>query len=131
MLERELPALDRLDRVARAKDVEIRHRAQRGQMFDRLMRRAVLPESDRVMGHHVDHAFPRERAEADRGTAIIREHEERARIGNNAAVQRHAIHRRGHPVLTHAVMDKATGIIAGREDCHAFGPGIVGAGQVG
>src|SRR5262249_59502066 len=66
MLERELPALDRLDRIAWTEDVEVRHGAQRGQMFYWLVRRPVLPEPGRIVRPHVGHAFPPERRRGQR-----------------------------------------------------------------
>ena len=53
------------------------------------------------------------------------------RIGNDAAVQRHAVHRRGHAVLAHAVVDEAAGIIVGRHRLHRLGARVVRAGEVG
>ena len=36
----------------------MRDRPQRREMLDRLVRRAVLAEADRIVRHHVDHAPP-------------------------------------------------------------------------
>ena len=56
-----------------------------------------------------------QRGEPDRRARIVGEGEERAAIGNEAAVQRDAVHRRRHGVLAHAVMDVAAGeIVAAR-----------------
>ena len=66
MLQRELPALGRLDAIRRAEHVEVRHGAQRRQMLDRLVRRAVLAEADRVVRHDVDDALAHQRGQADR-----------------------------------------------------------------
>ena len=74
----------------RAHHVEIGDGAERGQMLDRLMRRAVLAEADRVVRHDIDHALLHQRREADRRAAIIGEHEEGAAIGHDAAMQRDA-----------------------------------------
>ena len=112
--QRELPALDRLDRVARPEHVEVRDRAQRREMLDRLMRRAVLAEADRVVRHHVDDALAHQRREPDRRPAIVGEHQEGAAVGDDAAVQRHAVHRRGHAVLADAVVDEAAGVVGRR-----------------
>ena len=100
-------------------------------MLDRLVRRAIFAEPDRVVGHHIDDAFARECGEADRRTAIIGEYEKRAGIGNDAAVQRHTVHRRCHAVLAHAVVDEAPRIVRSREHRHALRLGVVGASQVG
>ena len=59
----------------------------------------------------MDDALAHQRGEPDRRPAIIGEHQERAGIGDDAAVQRHAVHGGRHAVLAHAVMDEAAGII--------------------
>ncbi len=46
-----------------------------------LMGRAVLAETDRIVGHDVDHAQAHQRRETDRGPAIVGEHQEGAAIG--------------------------------------------------
>ena len=83
------------------------HRAQRREMLDRLMGRAVLAEPDRIVGQHEDHALAHQRREADRRPAVVGEDQERAAVGDHAAVQGHAVHGRGHGVLAHAEMDVA------------------------
>ena len=56
LLQRAQPGLRGLDRVGRAEHQEVRDGAQRRQMLDRLVRRAVLAEADRIVRHHVDDA---------------------------------------------------------------------------
>ncbi len=48
----------RLDRVGRPEHQQVRHGAQRRQMLDRLMGRAVLAEADGIMGQHIDDPLP-------------------------------------------------------------------------
>ena len=81
----------------------------------------------------MDHAKTHQRANPDRGAAIVCKHEERARVRNDAAVQRHAVHRRRHGMLAHAIVDVASvpalrrhragrarlGIVRAREVCRA------------
>ena len=110
---------------------EVRDRPQRSEMLDRLVGRAVLAEPDRIVRHHMDDALAHERGQPDGRPAVVGEHQERAGIGNDPPVQRHAVHGRRHAVLAHAVMDEAAGIIGGGEHRHAFRPGVVGAGEVG
>ena len=40
-------------------------------MLDRLVRRSVLSESDRIVGHDVDDLGPLQRRKADRGAAVV------------------------------------------------------------
>ena len=100
-------------------------------MLDRLVGRAVLAEPDGVMGHDVDDALAHQRRQPDRRPAVIREHQERAGIRDDAAVQRHAVHGRRHGVLADAIMDEAAAVIRGAERFHALGAGVVGTGEVG
>jgi hypothetical protein len=76
------PALGRLHRVGRAEDQQVRDRAQRREMLDRLMGRAVLAEADGVVRHDVDDALAHQRGEADRRAAIVGEDQEGAAIGD-------------------------------------------------
>ena len=67
-----------------------------GEMLDRLMGRAVLAEADGVVRHHMDDADAHQRRQPDRRAAVIGEGQEGAAIGNEAAMQRDAVHRRRH-----------------------------------
>ena len=87
------------------------HGAQAGQLLDRLVRRAVLAQADRIMGQHVDHPLAHDRAKPDRRPHVVGEDEERARVGDQAAVQRHPVSRSRHAVLANAEMDVAAGVI--------------------
>ncbi len=117
--------------IGRPHDVEIGHGAQRGEMLDRLVGRAVLAKADRIVGHDVDHPLPHQRREADRRAAIVGEDQEGAAIRHDPAVQREPIHGRRHAVLAHAVMDVVAGEVAGLDDAMLFGQGANGAGEVG
>ena len=112
--QRDLPAFRRLHAVGGAHHQQVGNGAQRRQMLDRLVGRAVLAHADGIMRHHEDDADAHQRGEADRRAAIIGEHQEGAAIGNDAAMQRHAVHRRRHAMLADAVMDIAAGEIARR-----------------
>ena len=79
----------------------------------------------------MDDALAHQRGEADRRPAVVGEHQERAGIGNDAAMQRHAVHRGSHAVLADAVVDVAAAEIGGRDRLHALGARVVGAGEVG
>ena len=106
--QRDLPASG-VSTVSQAEHVHVRDGAQRRQVLDRLVGRAVFAEADRVVGHDVDDALAHQRRQADRGPAVVGEHEEGAAIGNEAAVQRDAVHGRRHAVLADAVVDVAAG----------------------
>ncbi len=130
-LQGDLPAFGGLDRVGRAEDQQVGDGAQRGQVLDRLVGRAVLAQADGVVGHHVDDPGLHQRAQADGRAAVVGEGQEGARIGDDAAVQGHAVHGRGHAELAHAVVDVTAGVVGRVERLHALDEGVVRAGQVG
>jgi len=76
------PAFGGLDRIARPVDGQMGNGAQRREMLDRLMCGAVLAEADRVMGHDEGGSYLHHGREADGGTAIIRETQKRATVGD-------------------------------------------------
>jgi len=88
--------------------------AQRREMLDRLVGRAILAQPNRIVRHYETGAYPHHGGEADRRAAIVREAQERAAIGDEAAVQRDAVHRCRHGVLAHPVVHIAA-IIHGFE----------------
>ena len=107
------------------------HGAQGGQVLDRLVGRAVFAQADRVVSHDEDNPKTHQGREADRRATIVGEDQEGAAIGNDAAVQGHAVHGRGHAVLAHPVMNVAAGIVPGLDDLVAGRLGVVRAGQIG
>ena len=77
----------------------------------------VGPSSPRpmtVMGHDIDDPHAHQRRQPDRAARVVGENQERAAIGDQAAVQREAVHRRRHAVLADAPVDVAAGEVAGR-----------------
>ena len=76
----------------------------------------VGPSSPRPMEsmrHYEYRADPHHRRQADCGSAIVGEAHERASVGDQTAMQRKAVHRRGHAMLAHAVVDIGTCVFAG------------------
>ena len=110
-------------------------------MLDRLVRRPVLAEADRVVREDVDDALLHQRRHADRVAAVVAEGEEGAAVRDEAAVQGDAVHDRRHAELAHAVVDVAAAPALGVLDDRAVageaqrrrvrGVGQVRAGQVG
>ena len=64
---RELPGFQYLERIGRTHDVAVRRRAQRRELFDRLMRRAVFTEEDRVVREDEDAVQLRQTRQANAG----------------------------------------------------------------
>ncbi|MNV15823.1 hypothetical protein D3C71_1065620 [compost metagenome] len=114
-------------------------------MLDGLVRGAVFTETNGVVREHVDHALLHQRGHADGVAAVVAEREEGAAVGDEATVQRHAVHDGGHAEFAHTVVDvAATDLVAIRgfgldhvalhvkaQVGRALGVGEVGAGQVG
>ena len=103
LLDRGLPRAERLEHVGGAPDFQIRNQAQRGRVLDRLVCRAVLAEADRIMREHMNDALLHQRGHAQGIAAVVAEREKRAAVGNEAAMQAHAVHDRGHAELAYAV----------------------------
>ena len=70
-------------------------------------------------------------AKAQRRPAIIGEHQERAAIRDDPAMDRHAVHGGDHGVLADAVADVAAGIVRRAKRRRGAGAGQVGMGEVG
>jgi hypothetical protein len=140
VLQRDRPGDRGFRRVAGTPDVQVRDQAQAGGVLDRLVGRAVLAQADGVVREHVDDAPLHQRRHADRVAAVVAEGQEGAAVRDVAAVQRDAVHDRGHAELAHAVVDVAADLavrhlhVAGQVDAQrrrALGVGEVGAGEVG
>ncbi len=83
------------------------------------------------MGHHVDHPLAHQRRQADRGARVVGEDQEGAAIGDHPAMQRQAVHGRGHAVLADAVIDVAALAVVGVEGAEVGGQRVVRAREVG
>ena len=69
------------------------------------MGRAVLAESDAVVGEHEDGPHAHQRRHAQGVSRVLREHEECPGIRDEAAVQSDAVRNRRHRELAHSVVD--------------------------
>ncbi len=65
----------------------MRDGAERGQMLDRLMRRAIFAKPDRVMRENIDDLHFRKTGKPNRRPHVIRKAHERAAIRNQPAVE--------------------------------------------
>ena len=80
-------------------------------MLDRLVRRAVLAQSDGVVRPDVDHVESAERRQPDGAAHVVAERQERADIWNEPAVIRDAVADAAHRVLPDAEPEVAAGIV--------------------
>ena len=106
------------------------NQTQRRNVLDRLMRRAVLADANRVVRENVEHANFHERGHANSVPRVIAEHEEGADVRNHAPVQRHAVGNRAHAEFAHAVADVVAGAI-GFHRGRLLVIGQIGASQIG
>ena len=109
-LDRARPGDGGLDRVAGTPDVHVRDQAQARGVLDRLVRRSVLAEADRIVRVDEDRAQLHQRRHAQRVARVVGEGEEGADVGNEAAVQREAVGDRAHGELAHAEVDVVAGL---------------------
>ncbi len=134
---RSVPAFDRgdpchrgLHRIAGAPDIHVRNQAQAGCVFDRLVRGSVFAQADGIVGEHEQDSNLHQRCHAQRVARIVRERKEGPAVGNQPAVQCHAVHDRRHAELAHAVIN----IVAAAAFADAFRSRPqreIRAGQVG
>ena len=96
-----------LVRVAGAHDREVRDGAQRRELLDRLVGRAVLAERDGVVRPDEDARDVHQRGQADRGPHVVAEDQERAAERAGGAVQHDAVDDRAHRVLADAEVQHA------------------------
>ncbi len=103
--ERDLPGHHGLGGVAGPDDHQVRHRAERRQVLDRLVRRPVLPDPDRVVRPDVHDGQLGERRQPHRRAHVVGEDEERAAEHEEPAVVGDAVGDRAHRVLAHAEVE--------------------------
>ena len=88
--------------VRRAPVLEARRHTQGRKLFDRLVRWAVLAKGEGIMGINKDVLDPHECRQANGVAGIVLKHQERARVGHEAAVQGDAVDCGSHAELAHA-----------------------------
>ena len=117
--------------VGRSHDEQMGNRAQRGEVFDWLMRRAVFAQSDRVVRENINYLHFRKRGQTDRRTHIVGKRHERPAVGNQSAAERYARHRRAHRVFAHAKVNDAAVVANSFKAAAVFDVRIVRHAQIG
>ena len=130
--ESDAPSFGHFVRVRRPQHNQPRNAAQRDQLLDRLVGRAVLPDPDRIMGEHVDNRKLHDRAEPDRRLHVVGEDQE-ARTKRPELRQREPVADRAHRVLTDAEMKVSGTAVIGFEIASAVEgqPGLGRGRQIG
>src|SRR3972149_9525866 len=109
----------------------MRDGAQRCQMFDRLMGRAVFAEPDAVMREDRDALIFRQRRKADCWAHIIRKTQKGAAIRDEPAVQCNTVGHRSHCMLAHAKMDVTPIASIRLKATTGIDPGVIRGSQIG
>src|SRR6266545_3156179 len=109
MRNRRAPRLHDFRRIGGADDSHVGDRAQRGELLDRLMRRSVFAQADRVVREHVDGREMRQRRQPNGWPHVVGEDQERSAERYEAAMEGDAVQHGAHRVLADAVMEVAAG----------------------
>src|SRR5690606_4686431 len=102
ILDGETPGLRRFNGIGRADQTQVRDRPERHQVLDRLMRGAVLTETDRIVGEDIDYRHLHQGAEAYGRSHVVAENQERSAVRAQSSMEGDAVAGRGHRMLTHA-----------------------------
>ena len=124
------PRFRRLRGVGGTDEGQVRDRPQGHIVFDGLVGGAVLAQAHAVVGEDVDRRDAHQGRQADGRAHVIREHEERAAVGTQAAMERHPVERGGHGVFAHPEVQVAAFVITRGVVRFGFHHGVVGPGQV-
>ena len=99
-------------------------------MLNRLVRGAVLAQADAVVGEDEDHVRLLQGCEPERRAHVVREDEKRRGVGDDAAVQRHAVDDVAHRVLAHAEVHVVAAPLVETEVAVPFEIGVGGRREV-
>ena len=106
------PGLGHLVGIARTQDDQTGNRPQRGQLFDRLVRRPILADANRVVGKDVDRRNLHKGAQTDGGSGVIAEDEKAGSEGAHLG-ERHSVDDGAHCMFTNTEVEVATAVIIG------------------
>src|SRR3984885_5436084 len=110
MLNCESPRFHGFVRVSRPDDRKPGNSAQAGEVLDRLVSGAILPESDAVVRKNVDCFEMTQGSQADGRLHVVGKDQERRAEGKHTAVCGHSIHGGPHSVLANTESNVPPGI---------------------
>lgn len=121
--------------VSRAPDHAVGQSTEVSQSLDRLVSRAVLAQTDGVVGGHPDSADARQGRQTDGTGSVGDEVEESTTVGDDGSVGGQTVHDGTHGVLTDTVSDVSSGVVTeagglGLEVNSLLPAGKVGASQI-
>ena len=125
------PGLAGLGGVGRADGQQVRDDPERGHVLHGLVRGAVLAHRDAVVGEHVDHRKLHQAGQANGGAHVVGEHQKRAAVGPQAAVQGHAGDNGAHGVFPDAEPDVPSFWSVLLKNLRTVDEGLVGRRQIG
>ncbi len=134
------PGVRGLVGVTGAHHVDVRHQPQAHHVLDRLMGRAVLADTHRVVRPDERGRHMRQRGQPRRRPHVVGEHQEGGAVDPGQAVHGDAVGDVAHGVLTDAEVQRAAtgstgelvaGPLGGNERVHPGHRGVVRTGQVG
>ena len=131
MGHRESPRFGGFVRGGWTHDRVVRDAAERGQLLDGLMGRAVFPKSDRIVGIYVDRPPAHQGREADRRPHVVGKNEEGAAERDQPTVQRCAVEDGAHRMLADAEVEIAARAVGGIVVSNPGERGVVGRRQIG
>lgn len=122
--------------IGRTPDHAVGEGTEVGQGLNRLVSRAVLAKTDRIVGGNPDSADLRKGRETDGASSVGDEVEEGTTIGDESTIGGHTVHDGTHTVLTNTEAEVTAGVgtktSGGRLEVDGtLPPGKVGAGQIG
>ena len=124
------PRLGRLVRVGRPDHRQVRNGTQGHQVLHGLVRRAVLPEPNRIVGEHVRDRLLHQGRQPHRRAQVVAKDQEGARVGLDAAVQGHPVRNARHRVLPDSEPDVSARRILLLKVAAPVHVGLVRAGEV-
>lgn len=122
--------------VSRAPDHHVGQSTEVSQSLNGLVSRAVLTQTDGVVGGHMDDTDARESRQTDGTSSVGNEVQESTASRDNGAVGSETVHDRSHGMLTHTVAEVATRpvtdtVLRGLEVNGVLPAGVVGTSQIG
>src|SRR5580698_843651 len=117
MLNRKGPRLHGLIRISRTDDRKPGNSAQAGEVLDRLVSGAILPESDAVVRKNVDCFEMTQGSQADGRLHVVGKDQERRAEGKHTSVCGHSIHGGSHSVLANTESNVPPSIAPFAADC--------------
>ena len=124
------PCALRLGTIARTDDIEVRNRAEHRELLDRLMGRAILADTDGIMGQYEDLRNLHQCRQSRHRLQIVTEDEEGRYEGTKSAMEQHTVCDTGHRHLTNAEVNVLSFRRLRAEVALALHLGLIGRSEI-